>query len=134
MRCRLIRYRYTEVVREGSMVELWGSSRSLAPTRLQWRPPLDIYETAGELTVKVEAAGLSEEDFEITLYEDALVIEGVRSWPQSAEEVRFHAVEVQYGPFRIEVPVRIAIDRDRVSARYDLGFLYVTLPRTEAGR
>ena len=136
MRYRWIRYRYAEVVQSVEpqpLEELWGSRRRVMMARPQWRPPVDLYETEEDLIIKVEIAGLREEDFEITLYDDILVIEGVRSW-QLSDAARFHAVEVRYGPFRVEVPVLLNVDRERVNARYELGFLCVTLPKTEVNR
>ncbi len=136
MRYRWVRYRYSEVFQEAEpqpLEDLWGSRRRVMLARPQWRPPVDLYETENGLCIKVEIAGLSEEDFEITLYDDTLVIEGIRSW-RLPDAARFHAVEVRYGPFRVEVPVLLNVDREQVSARYDLGFLYVTLPKMEVNR
>lgn len=135
MRYRWIRYRYAEVVQDAEPLrieELW-TRRRVKLARPQWRPPVDLYETEDGLVVKVELAGMREDDFEITLYNDTLVIGGVRSWRLS-DAARFHAMEVRYGPFRVEVPVPFEVDRERVSARYELGFLDVTLPKTEVRR
>lgn len=136
MRYRWIRYRYAEVVQDVApqpLEDLWGSRQRVKLARPQWRPPVDLYETENALVVKVEVAGLREEDFEITLYDDTLVIEGERSCFLS-DAARFHAMEVRYGPLRVEVPVLLNVDRQQVNARYDLGFLYVTLPKVEANR
>ena len=135
MRYRWVSYRYAEVVREigpQALGDPWGTRPLITLARPQWHPPVDLYETPGELIVKVEIAGLSEEDFDITLYDGTLVIEGVRSWKLSTDVTRFHAVEVRYGPFRVALPLLTAVDQERVRARYDLGFLNVTLPKMEA--
>jgi HSP20 family protein len=123
-----------EVAREvgsRSLGDPWSAHLSLFIAKPQWHPPSDLYETATEWRVKVEVAGMSEEDFEITLYDDLLVIEGVRSWKRPAEETRFHAVEIRYGPFRLELPISKVVDRERVRARYEQGLLFVTLPKVE---
>lgn len=135
MRYRWVGYRYAEVVRDAGSQTLgdpWGGRLSITLARPHWRPPADLYEVPEGLIVKVEVAGLSDEDFDLTLYDDALVIEGVRAWSLSTDAGRFHAVEVRYGPFRLELPLLIQVDRERVRARYDLGFLTVTLPKMEA--
>jgi HSP20 family molecular chaperone IbpA len=137
MRYRWIRYRYAEIMGEKGtqlLEELWSARSPALLSRPQWRPPVDYYETLDKLIVKAEIAGLSDEDFDITLYDDTLVIEGVRSWRLEEDAVRFHAVEIRYGPFRLEVPVVMAVDRERVSAKYELGFLYVSLPKAEGDR
>jgi HSP20 family molecular chaperone IbpA len=97
----------------------------------RWRPPVDLYETSRATIVKTELAGMTEEDFQIALYDDVLVVEGTRPWEPGEEETHFHAVEVRYGYFRLQVPLTVAVDADRVEAHYDRGFLYVTLPKAE---
>lgn len=134
VRYRRFSYRYMEAVRDigpRSLGDPWSARFSLFIAKPHWHPPVDLYETAGSWMIKAEVAGMSEEDFEITLYDDVLVIEGIRSWKQAAEETRFHTVEVRYGPFRLELPLSTGIDRERVAARYEQGFLYVTLPKRE---
>jgi len=135
MRFRWVRFRYAEV--SGSFApdplrEVWvGRRRTLAAP--QWRPPIDFYETDCGLTVKVELAGMSEDEVEITLYNDALVVEGVRSWEVPARETRFHAVEIPYGPFRLELALKSRVDCKEVTARYERGFLIVQLPKAGEG-
>ena len=72
---------------------------------------------------------MTEEQFEILLYQDVLVIEGDRPWRSSGAEARFHLAEIRYGPFRLELPIPFDIDRERVTARYEQGFLTVHLPK-----
>lgn len=136
MRYRRFSYRYTEVHRIGSSLvdDPWKGRVPLFAARPQWRPPFDLYETGAALSVKVEVAGMDEEDFEITLYDDILVVEGVRPWKHSDKETRFFTVEIHYGPFRLEVPVPIGIDREHVTAQYEKGYLLISLPKAEAER
>ena len=134
MRYRRFSYRYTEAVRPigpRSLGDPWSSRLSFFIAKPQWHPPSDLYETASAWVIKVELAGMTEEEFEITLYDDLLVIEGIRNWKRPPEETRFYTVEIRYGPFRLELPVSPGIDRERVSARYEEGILYVTLPKVE---
>jgi HSP20 family protein len=132
VRYRRLSYRYAEFIRTlgpRPLGDPWGSRLPIPFARPQWRPPVDLYETAEGLSIKVEVAGMSEEDFDVTLYDDTLVVEGMRPWELSAGEARFYAVEVRYGPFMLEVPLPFDVDRDRVQARYERGFLYLTLPK-----
>lgn len=131
MRYRRLSYRYTEIFHPSAEAQL-GDRWAARPAELvspQWRPPADLYETPREIVVKAELAGISEDALVVTLFEDALVIEGKRDCPLPAGDTRFYAAEIRYGPFRLEVQVPTAVDRDRVTARYENGFLFVTLPR-----
>ena len=84
MRYRHVTYRY----RDGSQKQLEQHYRRLLNDALRqsqqsmvhfsstWRPMADILESAEVLTIKVELAGMKEEEIEVTLYEDALVVSG----------------------------------------------------------
>lgn len=129
MRYRRVSYRYTEVITQQS-VRLFGDPWGflLRPTiaRQEWKPPADLYETEEAYVVKVELAGVTEDDLDIILYEDALIVEGVRR-SESLGAARFHTAEIRYGPFRLEVAFPAPIDRERVAAQYDSGFLTLTV-------
>ena len=132
MHYRRISYRYT-VHRPG--LPQFGDTRSerlpFALAEPVWRPPADLYECPEEFVVKVEIPGMAEDAFDLSLYEDVLVISGNRLCNMPSDEARVFSMEIRYGPFRLEVPVPRGIDADRVSARYDAGFLLVKLPKVD---
>ena len=102
-------------------------SRAGGPTR-------DTYETATTVEIVVDLAGVDEDDFEVQLFEDALVVEGRRRLPSCQEGAVYHAAGIRQGPFRVELPLPAPVDPERVEARYDRGLLRITLPkRAEAG-
>ena len=82
------------------------------------------------IRVKVELAGMEEEDIKVTLYEDALVISGERyDYQKPQEGLNYHEAQIRYGPFRTEVFILTPIMRDAVAARYKNGMLIVDLPK-----
>jgi HSP20 family molecular chaperone IbpA len=81
------------------------------------------------VTIKIELAGLSEDDFEVTLYEDALIVSGERHDDSEQGEYLYHEAQIRYGPFRVEVLILSPFDREHVAARYQNGFLWVDLPK-----
>ena len=94
-----------------------------------WHPPTDVYETDDCVVVKVEIAGMAEEDFTISLDGKRLIISGVRRDP--AAKLGYQQMEVLYGHFETEVHVARAIDEDRIEATYQSGFLNVRLPKVK---
>ena len=94
-----------------------------------WRPPTDVYETRDSIVVKVEVAGMVEDDFAITFAERTLVIAGVRHDPSA--KLGYHQMEIVYGEFRTEVYIPETIDPDSIEASYKDGFLLVVLPKPE---
>jgi len=138
MRYRYVTYRYTDG--SGQQLErhyrqllqdaLRQSQQSMIHRSVTWRPLADIHESADMMTVKIELAGMKEEDIEVTLYEDALVVSGVRQDDhEHGENLYYHEAQIRYGPFRVEVYIPSPIDREAVTARYENGFLWVVLPR-----
>lgn len=138
MRYRHVGYRYIE----GSQQQLERYYRQLLQDALRqsqqamshrsaiWRPLADILESTEMMTVKVELAGMKEEEIEVTLYEDALVISGDRRDDHDGHgNLSYHEAQIRYGPFRVEVFLTYPIDRDAVTARYETGFLWVDLPK-----
>jgi len=106
------------------------SQQSILQRSATWRPLADIRESAEMLTVKIELAGMKEEEIDVTLYEDALLVSGERhEEPEGNENVYYHEAQIRYGPFRIEVLLLLPIDREGVKARYENGFLWVDLPK-----
>jgi HSP20 family protein len=97
-----------------------------------WRPPTDVYETDDSIVVKVEVAGMSENDFAITFVDRTLAIAGIRR--DTASKRGYHQMEILYGQFRTEVYVPETVEVNDVEAVYQDGFLVVTLPKTTSRR
>jgi len=141
MRYRHVTYRYTD----GSQKQLEQHYRQLLHDALRqsqqsmlhqsstWRPLADTFESAERMTIKVELAGMKEEDIEVTLYEDALVISGTRHDDHEEQDFQqnlyYHEAQIRYGPFRVEVFISSPIEREAITARYENGFLRVDLPK-----
>jgi HSP20 family molecular chaperone IbpA len=92
-----------------------------------WRPPTDVYETDDCVVVKVEIAGMAEEDFAISLDGKKLIISGIRRDP--AAKLVCQQMEILYGGFETDVHLTRAIDEDKIEATYRNGFLSVRLPK-----
>ncbi len=94
-----------------------------------WSPPTDVYETESHYVVRVEIAGMREEDFEITVEHRFLSITGSRS--DLPERRAYHQMEIRFGKFESIVGLPGAVDLDAARAEYKDGFLTVILPKAE---
>jgi HSP20 family protein len=103
----------------------WRLSRRSAA----WQPPTDVYETESHLHVRVEIAGMRQEDFVIELQGRSLVIRGVRQ--EKSERCAYHQMEIRFGEFSIELELPMFVDADLVQAVYNEGFLRLTLPKAQ---
>jgi HSP20 family protein len=93
-----------------------------------WRPPTDMYETEEAIVIRVEIAGMREQDFSVALDDRTLTIRGIRSDP--TERRAFHQMEIPFGEFSTEVELPAPILPEGVEATYRDGFLQITLPKT----
>ena len=132
MRYRRSTYRYATVVGASQawvLGDIWQTDRLRVLARTGFRPDVDAYETAATFEVAIDLAGVEEDDFEIQLFEDALIVEGRRRLPTPSEAAVYHAASIRQGPFRVDVPLPGPVDPERVEARYDRGILRVTLAK-----
>jgi HSP20 family protein len=112
--------------------EMWGMSRPILIMPEQvWKPALDIYETGDEVIVLVEIAGMKKEEINVTLDGNILTISGNRVEAFSANKTRLDQMEINYGRFQRKVKIFTPIDRDKISATYEDGFLKIRLPKRE---
>src|SRR5437660_7292096 len=86
MRYRYVTYRYSDgspQQLDRHYRQLWQdalhqSQQPFLQRSVTWRPLVDIQESEDKMTVKIELAGMKEEEIEVTLYADALVVSGER--------------------------------------------------------
>ena len=99
-----------------------------------WSPNTDVYESADEMILKVELAGVDKESIRVHLEDQSVIIEGVRRNPYGGEcaaGYRFRQMEIEYGFFHRVVPVPYAVDGERARAQISNGILKVRLPRAK---
>jgi HSP20 family protein len=101
--------------------------RVSAPTHI-WRPPTDLIELEDRYLVRVEIAGVKETDFSVVLDQNLLSIQGVRA--DLSERRAFHQMEVNFGEFATNVEIPGPIEPQAVTAEYQHGFLWVSLPKS----
>lgn len=95
--------------------------------RAPWRPSTDVYETEDLVVIKVEIAGMSADEFQISFADHVLQIRGNR---EDIERKRsYHCLEIPYGEFASEVYLPGIYAESEIEARYENGFLIVTLPK-----
>ena len=76
-----------------------------------WSPPTDVYETEEKYVIKLEIAGMRDEDFDVALESNILLISGYRS--DSNERRAYHQMEIRFGRFEIAVEIPVTIDMEK---------------------
>jgi len=94
-----------------------------------WSPPTDQYETDGAYIIRVEIAGMREEDFEVAIENHTLHISGNR--PDFLEQRAYHQMEIRFGKFATSISLPGPVNVEQSHAEYKNGFLTVVLPKAK---
>ena len=97
-------------------------------------PPVDVYETDTDVVVKMELAGVSRESISVTVEGDLIRLAGERRDTQAGGQRVYHQLEISYGSFQRSLRLPAPVASDQATAKYDQGFLIITLPRQRPAR
>ena len=64
-----------------------------------WQPQADVFESAEELTIQVELAGLSLDDVVLESKGQELLVYGERRFVKDVDGPAYHTLERSFGPF-----------------------------------
>lgn len=92
-----------------------------------WSPPTDVYETEENCVIRVEVAGMRDEDFEVVFEKTILIIRGQRL--DRHEKRAYHQMEIGFGQFEIAVEIPVVVDIEKAIAEYKDGFLVILFPK-----
>jgi HSP20 family protein len=102
------------------------------PGKAHWEPNTDLYTTDDGLVIKVELAGMRNDNLEITVEGTRLRISGHRPDSCRAAHCSFLVMEITYGPFEKILELPACYDLSRAKAAYLNGFLRIDLPLAHA--
>lgn len=100
-----------------------------------WMPAVNVYEVGAAYVVCVDLAGMTKENVAVQCTDDRhLILAGNRRQPRPQESdaqplPSMLLLEIDEGPFRRELELPQPFDVDQVAARYDKGYLWITLPK-----
>ncbi|HEY8506047.1 MAG TPA: Hsp20/alpha crystallin family protein [Gemmataceae bacterium] len=95
---------------------------------VNWRPPLDLHETADGYLVEIDLPGVPPEEVHVLVSERELVVTARRS-PRPPEGVLFQHCERRCGTFRRAVTFPRAVDPQQARAELVHGTCRVLLPK-----
>jgi HSP20 family protein len=115
------------------MHELAGQTSFRSHTTHAWRPAINLYEADDRFVVCVELSGVDGDRIDVRFHDGALHIQGVRPRPVSAElpgDMSVALMEIDWGPFRRTIPIPGEVVRDKITAVYRQGYVWISLPRS----
>jgi len=94
-----------------------------------WAPQVEIFERGNNLVVRADLPGLSRENVDVEIDDDALIIRGERQTDTEDEDEGFYHSERSYGSFYRAIPLPEGIEPSGCNATFKDGVLEVTLPK-----
>lgn len=134
MRCRRLSSHYTITMQISELRPFeWKEKFKERMAQPCWRPSADVYETDQKICLTLELAGVNTKEIDIALYDNALVIEGIRRLPPKEPAGCYQIAEIQQGPFRLELFLPVQVNPEKVEAFYEQGLLMINLEKVSNG-
>ena len=97
-------------------------------------PPVDIYEDAHQLVLKLEVPGIKQDALDVNVENQTLTVKGERKFEAEEKQENFHRIERRYGSFARTYTLPQTVDTGAVKANYDAGVLTISLAKKEAAK
>src|ERR1044072_8628625 len=100
-----------------------------------WAPEIEMFEKDGELIVRADLPGLTKDDVNIEIDNDAITLEGERLSEQNENREGFYRTERSYGKFYRRLPLPDGVEAENADATFRDGVLEITMnapKRTES--
>jgi HSP20 family molecular chaperone IbpA len=113
-----------------------------------WTPNVNLYETATSYFVCADLAGVDKEKIDVEVVEQRLTLRGNRAVPSpefleeesgpasstadppaGVKKAKLHLMEIDHGQFTREVELPADANRERITATYRSGMLWVEIPK-----
>src|SRR5437867_7184662 len=106
-----------------------AAGKQSACGQTHWIPNTDVYVSEGHLVIKVELAGMRQEDLELTVEGNRLMISGQRPDDSRGSKCKFLVMEIDYGSFECVIDIPPGFDLTQAKAGYHNGFLRIDVPQ-----
>jgi HSP20 family protein len=96
------------------------------PNPAEWRPPVDLHESAERYVVEIDVPGVPPDQVEIRVSEDELTLKGTRLVTRFEEALPCH-LERRCGPFRVTLVLPRRVVPENTQAEYRHGTYVIRL-------
>ena len=91
----------------------------------------DLFEDAERVVVRIEAPGLTKEDFDVQVQGQTRVVRGEKRFERESTSGRWRQLQCAYGAFERRVGLPTAVKGDEARADYRQGVLRIELPKAK---
>jgi len=96
-----------------------------------WVPDVEVFQRGNELVIRADLPGLSKEDVQVEITDDAVTISGERKYEQEENRRGVYRAERAYGFFQRTIPLPEGVSADEAQATFKNGVLEIVLKAPE---
>jgi HSP20 family protein len=96
-----------------------------------WLPQVEVFERNGKLNIRADLPGLSKDDVDVDITDNAVVIRGERHQEKEENEEGYYRSERSYGSFHREIPLPNGAKAEEANATFRDGVLEITMPASQ---
>jgi HSP20 family protein len=93
-----------------------------------WSPEVETFQRGNELVVRADLPGMSKDQINVEVTDDAVVIQGERREESEDEREGFYRSERRYGSFYRTIPLPEGAIAENAKATFKDGVLEITMP------
>lgn len=93
-------------------------------------PAVEVAESDGEVTVKMEIPGVEEDQIHLSVADEVLTVRGETRKESEEKKKNFYRQEIHYGAFQRSIALPVEVDAAKAKAELKNGMLKVTLPKS----
>ena len=93
-------------------------------------PAVEVAESNGDVTVKMEIPGVDKDHIHLTVADDQLTVRGETRKESEEKKKNYYRQEIHYGAFQRSVALPVEVDASKAKAELKNGMLKVTLPKS----
>lgn len=99
-----------------------------------WKPAVDVEETADHFLISAELPGLNKEDIKISIIDNRVVLSGEISEEKEVREANYYLKERARGKFSRSITLPSPVNTAGADATYKDGILSLKLPKAEEAK
>ena len=107
------------------------TDRRVVPSGRLWNPAADVYRSSDGWIVKVDLAGICNDELEVEISGTLLSIRGCRKDTHIREGFTYHQMEITYSRFEKSIQFPAPIEGASIRQDYSDGFLIIDVRREQ---
>ncbi len=97
-------------------------------------PNVEVSDTKEAIIVKAQVPGVSQDNLQVSITDDALTLKGEMKEEEQTEEKNVYRREFYYGSFARTIPLPMAVHSEQAEAKLKDGVLEITIPKSEKAK